>query len=95
MRYLIGELTDTTVVELTGDTLGAIKEACSIARSLQPAMIVVEDVDLIAEQRDHYGGSTPLLLRGPDDSVGVEAGGLLPAVMLLDIVLEEVVGEAD
>ena len=61
VRYLIGELTGTTVVELTGDTLGAIKEACSIARTLQPAMIVVEDVDLIAEQRDHYGGSTPLL----------------------------------
>ena len=61
VRYLVGELTDTTVVELTGDTLGAIKEACSIARTLQPAMIVVEDVDLIAEQRDHYGGSTPLL----------------------------------
>ena len=61
VRYLIGELTDTTVVELTGDTLGAISEACSIARTLQPAMIVVEDVDLIAEERDHYGGEHPLL----------------------------------
>jgi ATPase family associated with various cellular activities (AAA) len=61
VRYLIGELDDTTVVELTGDTLPAIKEACSIARSLQPAMIVVEDVDLIAEQRDRYGGESPLL----------------------------------
>ncbi|MGH3456948.1 AAA family ATPase [Aeromicrobium sp.] len=61
VRYLVGELGDTTVIELSGDTLGAIKEACSIARSLQPAMIVVEDVDLIAEQRDHYGGETPLL----------------------------------
>jgi ATPase family associated with various cellular activities (AAA) len=61
VRYLIGELDDTTVVELTGDTLPAIKEACSIARSLEPAMIVVEDVDLIAEQRDRYGGESPLL----------------------------------
>ena len=61
VRYLLGELADTTIVELTGDTLGAIKQACSIARALQPAMIVVEDVDLIAEQRDHYGGDTPLL----------------------------------
>jgi ATPase family associated with various cellular activities (AAA) len=61
VRYLLGELADTTIVELTGDTLGAIKQACSIARALQPAMIVVEDVDLIAEQRDHYGGETPLL----------------------------------
>ncbi|MBA2956521.1 ATP-binding protein [Nocardioides sp. CGMCC 1.13656] len=61
VRYLMGELTETTIVELTGDTLGAIREACSIARTLQPAMIVVEDVDLIAQQRDHYGGETPLL----------------------------------
>ena len=61
VRYLVGELTDTTIVELSGDTLHAIKQACSIARTLQPAMIVVEDVDLIAEQRDHYGGDTPLL----------------------------------
>ncbi|WP_182380003.1 ATP-binding protein [Nocardioides sp. WS12] len=61
VRYLIGELTGTTVVELTGDTLHAIREACSVARSLQPAMIVVEDVDLIAEERSRYGGETPLL----------------------------------
>ena len=61
VRYLMGELSDTTIVELTGETLGALREACSIARSLQPAMIVVEDVDLIAEQRDHYGGQTPML----------------------------------
>ena len=61
VRYLLSELRDTTVVELTGDTLHAIREACSVARSLQPAMIVVEDVDLIAEERSHYGGETPLL----------------------------------
>ena len=61
VRHLVGELTGTTVVELTGDTLHAVKEACSIARSLQPAMIVVEDVDLIAERRDHYHGETPLM----------------------------------
>ena len=61
MRYLISELVDTTVVELTGETLHGIREACSVARALQPAMIVVEDVDLIAEERSHYGGETPLL----------------------------------
>ncbi|HEX6149081.1 AAA family ATPase, partial [Nocardioides sp.] len=59
VRYLVGELTGTTVVELTGDTLHLVKQACSIARTLQPAMIVIEDVDLIAEQRDHYHGETP------------------------------------
>ena len=61
VRHLVGELTGTTVVELSGDTLHLVKSACSIARTLQPAMIVVEDVDLIAEQRDHYGGDTPML----------------------------------
>ena len=61
MRYLVGELVGTTIIELTGETLGAIRDACSIARSLQPSMIVVEDVDLIAQERDHYGGETPLL----------------------------------
>lgn len=61
VRYLISELVGTTVVELTGETLHGISEACSVARSLQPAMIVVEDVDLIAEERSRYGGATPLL----------------------------------
>ena len=61
VRYLVSELVGTTIVELTGETLGAIRDACSIARSLQPAMIVVEDVDLIAQERDHHGGETPLL----------------------------------
>jgi ATPase family associated with various cellular activities (AAA) len=61
VRYLISELVDTTVVELTGETLHGIREACSVARTLQPAMIIIEDVDLIAEERSHYGGETPLL----------------------------------
>jgi ATP-dependent 26S proteasome regulatory subunit len=61
VRYLVGELSDTTIVQLSGDTLHAIKEACSIARTLQPAVIVVEDVDLIAQQRDMYEGGAPLL----------------------------------
>jgi hypothetical protein len=61
VRYLLGELVGTTIVELTGETLGAIRDACSIARTLQPSMIVVEDVDLIAQERDRYGGETPLL----------------------------------
>jgi ATP-dependent 26S proteasome regulatory subunit len=61
VRYLVGELSDTTIVQLSGDTLHAIKQACSVARTLQPAMIVVEDVDLIAQQRDMYEGGAPLL----------------------------------
>ncbi|KRF14028.1 hypothetical protein ASG90_14675 [Nocardioides sp. Soil797] len=61
VRYLVSELVGTTVVELTGESLHGIGEACSVARALQPSMIVIEDVDLIAEERSHYGGETPLL----------------------------------
>jgi predicted AAA+ superfamily ATPase len=61
VRYLVSELTDTTIVELTGESLGLLRDACSIARALQPSLVVVEDVDLIAEQRDRYGGETPML----------------------------------
>ncbi len=72
VRYLISELVGTTVVELTGETLHAIREACSVARALQPAMVVVEDVDLIAEQRDHGGGETPLLFTMLNEMDGLD-----------------------
>jgi len=61
VRFLIGQMTDVTIVELSGGSLGAIGTACSVARTLQPAMIVIEDVDLIAEEREMYGGASPLL----------------------------------
>src|SRR5580693_4443753 len=38
-----------------------ISQACSVARTLQPAVVVVEDVDLIAEERGHNLGENPLL----------------------------------
>ena len=63
VRYLIGRLTGTTVVQLTGNALHLIAEACSVARSLQPALIVVEDVDLIAEDRGMHPGQHPLLFQ--------------------------------
>lgn len=62
VRYLVSRLTDTTIVELSGDSLGLVGQACSVARTLQPAMIVVEDVDLIAEDRESRG-SSPMLFQ--------------------------------
>jgi ATP-dependent 26S proteasome regulatory subunit len=46
---------------LSGRALGMISQACSVARTLQPAVVVVEDVDLIAEERGHHLGENPLL----------------------------------
>jgi ATP-dependent 26S proteasome regulatory subunit len=40
-----------------------IAQACSVARTLQPSVVVVEDVDLIAEQREYGEGEHPLLFQ--------------------------------
>jgi len=63
VRYLIGQLPEVTVIEISGRALGRIREACSLARSLQPAIVVVEDVDLIAEERTARPGEHPLLFQ--------------------------------
>jgi hypothetical protein len=63
VRYLTSSLIGTTVLQLTGNSMHLIAEACSIARALQPAMLVVEDVDLIAEDRGMHPGRHPLLFQ--------------------------------
>jgi hypothetical protein len=63
IRYLLGRLPDVTVVVLSGYALRFIAEACSVARALQPAVVVVEDVDLIADERGARMGQHPLLFQ--------------------------------
>jgi ATP-dependent 26S proteasome regulatory subunit len=73
VRYLIGSLADTTVVSLTGGALHLIAEACSVARALEPAMLVVEDVDLIAEDRGMHPGQHPMLFQLLNEMDGLAA----------------------
>jgi hypothetical protein len=75
VRYLLGQMPGVTVVVLTGTALNHIGAACSVARTLQPSMVVVEDVDLIAEQRDSRSGQHPLLfqLLNEMDGLGEDA----------------------
>jgi cell division protease FtsH len=61
VSYLLGLLPDVTVVVISGRALSRIREACSVARTLSPAVVVVEDVDLIAEERTARQGQQPLL----------------------------------
>jgi hypothetical protein len=62
IRYLIGRLPEFTVVQLTGVGLQFIRAACALARMVEPAMVVLEDVDLIAESRvTARGMDNPLL----------------------------------
>lgn len=63
IRYLLSHLPQFTVVILSGTSIEAIGPACSLARMLQPALVVLEDCDLIAEARDYGGGEQPLLFQ--------------------------------
>jgi hypothetical protein len=59
--YLIGRMPGRTTVLLTGGALGLIEPACALARELQPATVVLEDVDLVAHERDYDMPGRPLL----------------------------------
>ena len=50
-RYLVGQMDGYTRLLLTGRALHAIGAVSELARDLQPAVLVLEDVDLVAEDR--------------------------------------------
>src|SRR5262249_25973451 len=58
--YLAGLLPDFTVCFVCGDQLLAPRAICQMARYLQPAMVVFEDIDLIAVERNSNGLATVL-----------------------------------
>jgi hypothetical protein len=61
--YLAGQMRDRTVLLLAGRAAGLIEQSCAMARVLQPSVVILEDVDLVAEERTRAGaqGCTPLL----------------------------------
>lgn len=73
VRYLMGRLTDTTVIVLTGLGLRNIDYTAALARRLAPTLIVVEDVDLIAADRSTTPHGNPLLFSLLDAMDGVAA----------------------
>lgn len=58
--YLAGHLPHFTVCFVSGERLLYPREICRMARYLQPAMVVFEDIDLVAEQRNATGLATVL-----------------------------------
>jgi hypothetical protein len=52
IRYLASNLPGTTTFLITAEQVGLLPHYMSLARLLQPAMVVIEDVDLIARSRD-------------------------------------------
>lgn len=51
IRYLSGELADHTTLLITAEQVGLLPEYMALARLLQPALVVIEDADLIARER--------------------------------------------
>jgi ATP-dependent 26S proteasome regulatory subunit len=49
--YVVGQLADRTVILLTGGGLGMIEQSVAFARMLEPSLVMLEDVDLVAEER--------------------------------------------
>jgi len=60
--YLVGRMPGRTVLVLSGRSYGLVAPACELARNLQPSMVILEDVDLVAEERGMGPmGENPLL----------------------------------
>jgi hypothetical protein len=58
--YLAGLLPSFTVCFVSGERLLYPRELCRMARYLQPSMIVFEDIDLVAQERNATGLATVL-----------------------------------
>ena len=55
IRYLAGQLKGHTTLLITAEQVGLLDEYFQLARFLQPAIVVIEDVDLIARAREQMG----------------------------------------
>ena len=52
IHYLASQLRDHTTLLITSEQVGVMDEYFQLARFLQPAMVVIEDIDLIARARE-------------------------------------------
>jgi hypothetical protein len=73
VRYLLTALPDVTAIAISGRALSRIGEACSLARALAPAIVIVEDVDLIAQERTARPGEHPLLFQLLNEMEGLNS----------------------
>lgn len=71
--YLVGRMEGggTTLV-LSGGSYGFVAPTCELARNLQPSMVILEDVDLVAEERGMGDvGETPFFFELPNEMDGL------------------------
>ena len=73
VRYLLSQSEGATAILLSGGSLARISEAATMARALQPSIVVLEDCDLIAEDRSFGHGPQPLLFEVLDAMDGLDS----------------------
>jgi ATPase family protein associated with various cellular activities (AAA) len=75
VRYLASRLGDATVIILSGPSLGLVGAFGTLARRLAPAVVVLEDVDLVAQERSFgpFGASSPALFELMNEMSGLAA----------------------
>jgi hypothetical protein len=74
VRYLMSRMTGMTVVLLAGRALARLLPvAVAMARRLQPSVLVLEDIDLVAEDRSLTQGAAPILFDLLNRIDGVES----------------------
>lgn len=56
IHFLAGALKGHTMLLITGGQVGLLSEYMALARLLQPSVVVIEDVDLIARDREAMNG---------------------------------------
>src|SRR6478752_171087 len=72
VRHLLSATPGTTAVLLSGGSLRFIHDAAKVARAHQPAIVVLEDCDLVAEDRSFSMGASPLLFEVLDALDGLD-----------------------
>ena len=74
VRYLMNRMAGVTVVLLSGRALARLlPNAVAMARRLQPSVLVMEDIDLVAEDRSMHPGAVPVLFDLLNRIDGVES----------------------
>jgi hypothetical protein len=72
-RYVVAHLAGYTRLLLTGRSLHGVASVTELARELAPAVVVLEDVDLVAEDRSFGPSGNPVLFDLLDAMDGAEA----------------------
>lgn len=72
VRHLISRTPGHTVIVLVGESLAYISLAAALARALAPAIVVLEDCDLVAEDREAGPSGRPLLFEVLDAMDGLD-----------------------